>query len=440
MTWLQYAIVAAVACAVTIMLVPPVKRLAIRLDAVDYPSQRRVNKRPVARFGGVAMFGGLVAAFLTIYIGVRFLGWRYPPFFIAGHKLWYPGIAIGVFVAFLVGVADDIFNLKPLQKLVGQIVAASIIAASGLLLADIHNPFGPGQIYFGWLAYPITIFYLVAFANVINLIDGLDGLASGITVIATFTMFVFALITHRPDAAFLSIALIGVCLGFLRYNFNPASIFMGDSGSLLLGISLGVVSLFATTRSALIVSLLMPILVAGVPIIDTASAIIRRLRAHRPIQQADRGHIHHRLMQEGYSQRKTVAIMWGWTAILAVSAIFITELRGMARIPFIVLAGGVSLFFIVKLHLLGPVLQHHYNPRPSSGQKRANERFNAAAGATGKSEAHASNEDGADETSAASSLASNSEPGPDRRPDAAARASARRDEGDDGHGDGPARP
>lgn len=384
MTWLQYGIVALVACVVTLALVPPVKRLAFKIDAVDYPNERRVNKKPIARFGGVAMFGGLAAALATLYVGVLFFGWKYPLYAPGSIGVFYPGVAAGVALIFGVGVIDDIFNLKPSHKLIGQIVAATIVAASGLLLSDMHNPFGPGFIRFGWLAYPITIFYLVAFTNVINLIDGLDGLASGITVIAASTMFVFAILTFRMDAAFLCMALIGACLGFLRYNFHPASIFMGDSGSLLLGFSLGVVSLFATTRSALFVSLLVPILVAGVPIIDTASAIIRRLRAHQPIQQADSGHIHHRLLQEGYSQKKTVLIMWAWTLVLAACAIFITETQGPVRIGAALVAAGVSVFFVAKLNLLGPVLRHHYSPRPATGQRRANEEFNKASGEVGK--------------------------------------------------------
>lgn len=383
MTWLHYVIVTAVACIVTMALVPPVKKLAFIVDAVDYPNARRVNKKPTARFGGVAMFGGLAAGLATIWIGTQFFGWNYPLHSPVSRNIWYPGVMLGVILIFLVGAADDIWDLRPRTKLLGQIVAAGIVAASGLLLSDMHNPVGPGYIDFGIFAYPITIFYLVAFMNVINLIDGLDGLASGITAISALTMFIFATLTFRLDAAFLAVGLIGICLGFLRYNFNPASIFMGDSGSLLLGMSLGIVSLFATTRSALFVSLLVPILVAGVPIIDTASAIIRRMRAHQPIQQADNGHIHHQLLREGFSQRKTVLIMWGWTAILAVSAIFITETHGVMRLAFMALAFGISAFFVVRLHLLGPVLRHHYAPRPATGQKRAAEEFNKAADLVG---------------------------------------------------------
>lgn len=352
----------------TMLLVPLAKRLAVRLDAIDYPSARRVNKDPVPRMGGVAMLGGLVVALLAVFLGMRLLGWADP--FVPHPSLAvnYVGVGVGVLFMFGVGVADDIYDLKPKTKFAGQVVAACIVVASGLLLSSIRNPFGAGFVEFGWFAYPLTVFYLVAFANVINLIDGLDGLAAGITAISSLTIFVFAVLTNRPDAAIMSIALAGVCAGFLRYNFHPASIFMGDSGALLLGFSLGIVSLFAVARSALFVSLLVPLLAAGVPIIDTALAIVRRMRAHKPIDQADSGHIHHRLMETGFSQRATVLIMWGWTAALALCGVLITRLGGYARIAVFLVAVGITAYGILKLRLLNPVLLHHYNPR--KGRKR----------------------------------------------------------------------
>ena len=238
-----------------------------------------------------------------------------------------------------------------------------MVAGSGLLFSSIHNPFGEGYIEFGWVAYPLTVFYLVAFANVINLIDGLDGLAAGITGISAITILLFAVLTGRFDAALFSVILVGVCAGFLKSNFFPASIFMGDSGALLLGFSLGVISLFAVARSALFVSLLVPILAAGVPILDTFFAIVRRKREHRPIDEADKGHIHHRLMRAGFSQRATVLIMWAWTALLAACGVIITWADNLVRIPIFLIACAVTAYAIVKLRLLGDALSHHFNPR-----------------------------------------------------------------------------
>lgn len=354
----------------TMALVPLARHLAIRLDAIDYPSARRVNTKPVPRMGGVAMLGGLLVTLLAVFLGMRFLGWTDPFEPHLPLSVNYVGVGAGVLFMFGVGVVDDIVNLKPKVKLAGQVVAACIVVASGLLLSSVHNPFGPGFVEFGWFAYPLTVFYLVAFANVINLIDGLDGLAAGITAISALTIFVFAMLTYRFDAAVMSIALAGVCVGFLRYNFHPASIFMGDSGSLLLGFSLGIVSLFAVARSALFVSLLVPLLAAGVPIVDTALAIIRRTRAHRPIDQADEGHIHHRLMQTGFSQRATVLIMWAWTAALALCGVLITRLDGIPRIIVFIIAAVITAYGVLKLRLLEPVLLHHYSPRKKGERSR----------------------------------------------------------------------
>lgn len=362
MNWLEYAVLFLVAGVVTIALVPVAKRLAIRFDAIDYPSARRVNMLPVPRLGGVAIFGGIVAALVCLMIGMQFFGWSNPFMPHDGIEVNYVGVLIGIAFMFTVGVVDDVVDLSPKVKMAGQVVAACIVAASGLLLSDIHNPIGEGYVEFGWVSYPLTVFYLVAFANVINLIDGLDGLAAGITAISATTILVFAVVTHRPDAAMISVLLLGACIGFLKDNFYPASIFMGDSGALLLGFALGIISLFAVARSALFVSLLVPILAAGVPILDTFFAIVRRKREHRPIDEADKGHIHHRLMKAGLSQRTTVLIMWAWTAMLALCGMVITVADNLVRIPIFIVAAGVTVYAIVKLRLLGDSLSHHFNP------------------------------------------------------------------------------
>ena len=369
MNWFECVVLLLVAIVATMLFVPVAKRIAVWFDAIDYPTARRVNMRPVPRMGGIALLGGLIVALVVLFLGCEFLHWDNPfrPHPILDVNYW--GVAVGVLFMFGVGLVDDVVSLRPKIKLVGQIIAACIVAGSGVLLSSIHNPFGGGFIEFGWFAYPLTVFYLVAFANIINLIDGLDGLAAGITAITAGTIFVFSLLSGRYEAAFMSVALLGVCLGFLRYNFNPASIFMGDSGALLLGFLLGIISLFAITRSVMFVSLLVPILAAGVPIIDTALAIVRRKLAHRPIDSADKGHIHHRLLEAGYTQKATVLIMWGWTAVLAMCAVFITELEGLARIPFVIIITAVTAFGVFKLKLLQPVLLHHYNPRGTRRQR-----------------------------------------------------------------------
>lgn len=363
MDWLEYGVLFAVAAVVTIALTPLARKLAIKLDAIDYPSARRVNMLPIPRMGGVAIFGGILAALAVAGFGVYAFGWVDPFIDYNGIEVDYWGVLLGTVLIFLVGAVDDVVDLNPKAKMLGQIVAACVVAGSGLLFSSIHNPFGEGYIEFGWVAYPLTVFYLVAFANVINLIDGLDGLAAGITGISAITILLFAVLTGRFDAALFSVILVGVCAGFLKSNFFPASIFMGDSGALLLGFSLGVISLFAVARSALFVSLLVPILAAGVPILDTFFAIVRRKREHRPIDEADKGHIHHRLMRAGFSQRATVLIMWAWTALLAACGVIITWADNLVRIPIFLIACAVTAYAIVKLRLLGDALSHHFNPR-----------------------------------------------------------------------------
>ena len=363
MDWLEYGVLFAVAAVVTIALTPLARKLAIKLDAIDYPSARRVNMLPIPRMGGVAIFGGILATLAVAGFGVYAFGWVDPFIDYNGIEVNYWGVLLGTVLIFLVGAVDDVVDLNPKAKMLGQIVAACVVAGSGLLFSSIHNPFGEGYIEFGWVAYPLTVFYLVAFANVINLIDGLDGLAAGITGISAITILLFAVLTGRFDAALFSVILVGVCAGFLKSNFFPASIFMGDSGALLLGFSLGVISLFAVARSALFVSLLVPILAAGVPILDTFFAIVRRKREHRPIDEADKGHIHHRLMRAGFSQRATVLIMWAWTALLAACGVIITWADNLVRIPIFLIACAVTAYAIVKLRLLGDALSHHFNPR-----------------------------------------------------------------------------
>lgn len=367
MNWVECLALFATAALVTIVATPLVRRLAIRLKAIDYPAERRVNKQPIPRMGGLAMLCGMAAAVGVLLVGGKALGWHNPfadMFFPTMTDVDYTWVAVGVGIIFAVGFVDDIKNLPPKVKFVGQLVAACFVAASGLLLGFMQNPFGGGIIQFGWFAYPLTVLYLVAFANVINLIDGLDGLAAGIVAISASSIFALSVLTGRFGAAMLATILIGTCVGFLRWNFHPAKIFMGDSGSLLLGFCLGIISLVAVARSGALVSLLVPLVAAGVPIIDTAAAIVRRVRAHRPIDEADWGHIHHRLLDEGFSQRSIVLTMWLWTAALSVCAVLMVELSGTARTAVVAVVVALTVFGIAKLHLLHPVLMHHYSHRP----------------------------------------------------------------------------
>lgn len=347
----------------TLACTPLAGKIAWRLGAVDRPGARRINRRPIPRMGGIAVFAGIVVAFAVQYLGTTLLGW---PTVLSPapdlHDMHYWALVAGFVIIFVTGFLDDVFQLNPLQKLFGQVLAASVAVAGGLVMGTIVNPLTEGPLDLGWTAYPVTVVYLVAYVNIFNLIDGLDGLASGIASIAGTTMFVLSVMAQRQDSAALSVALVGACLGFLRYNFNPASIFLGDSGSLLLGYALGSISLLSVTRVAGLTTIIVPLVIAGIPIIDTFSAIVRRKRAHVSIGHADRGHIHHRLIDHGFNQRQAVLLMYAWTALLCLGTFAMTQVSVVPRIAIFAFLLGVSVALACKLHLFRPVLLHHTNP------------------------------------------------------------------------------
>ena len=360
--WIPYLCLFCSSLLVALVTTPLARRLAVRVGAVDRPSARRINKKPIPRMGGVAIFAGIVAAFVVQYLGTTFLGW--PVVLVPSPRLQvnYWLLVLAFLAIFVTGVLDDVCSLKPRQKLAGQVIAAVLAVAGGLVIGVIDNPFAYGFISLGWIAYPVTVVYLVAYTNIINLIDGLDGLAAGISAIASLTMFVLSVLAGRLDAAALSIAVTGSSLGFLRYNFHPASVFMGDSGALTLGFALGAVSLLSVTRVAGLTTIIVPLVIASVPIIDTFSAIVRRLRGHTGISRADRGHIHHRLLAEGFDQRQAALLVYAWTALLCVGSLVMTQVSTMPRILIFVVLLGASFAFAHHLHLFEPVLLHHYDP------------------------------------------------------------------------------
>lgn len=314
----HYLALGVIAAVVTLLVTPLVRRWSLRHGFVAQPGGRKIHAKPVSQLGGIAIFAGVVVALAVQAIGEVQLGW--------GGSLTVPldgrvnllGVFAGLSCMFLVGVVDDLTELTPGVKFFGQILAAGLVVWAGLRIDFIGDPVRGGLLMLGLLSIPVTVLYLVGFANVINLIDGLDGLAAGVTAIAALSLAVLAAQANRFDAATLAVAVIGACIGFLRYNFNPASIFMGDSGAMFLGFTLAVVSLLGVMKTTAAIALAVPLLIIGVPIFDTASAIVRRVKHRRPIQEADRGHIHHRLLRRGFNQRQTVLIIYVWSAALAV--------------------------------------------------------------------------------------------------------------------------
>lgn len=296
------------------LLTPRVREFAIRHGVVDMPGERRVHKVPVPRLGGAAIVIALVATVAILYAA-------------GGLQLdaRLAGILLGALIVSAVGAFDDAFQMRALHKLVFQLLAASAAVALGVKIDFLSNPFGPNPIYLGWLAWPASIAWLVFITNTVNLIDGLDGLAAGVSAIAGTTMAFIALAWGQPAVAILCAGLAGACVGFLRYNFNPARIFMGDSGAYFLGFVLAGASVIGPFKTAAFVSILVPMLALGVPIADVLFAIVRRAVQHRPIFGADKGHIHHRLLERGMSHRNAVLVIYLMTFALSLLALLIAR-------------------------------------------------------------------------------------------------------------------
>jgi len=304
---LAYIIVFIMSLVISLVFTPFVKKMAVGIGAVDLPNNRRINKLPVPTLGGVAIYLGFSAAmFYNISISrlslVIFLG--------------------GTFIL-IVGIIDDLYEMSAHLKFFCQILAAAIPILFSIKIDFITNPISGGMIYLSHWGIPLTILWIVSITNTVNLVDGLDGLAAGISAIAALTLFFVALQEGQINAAVLSLALAGSALGFLKYNFHPAKIFMGDTGAMFCGYILAVISVSGALKSAATVTLVVPVLALGVPILDTVFAIIRRIYNGKPIGEADHGHIHHRLLALGFSQRQAVLGVYVISIFLGITALII---------------------------------------------------------------------------------------------------------------------
>ncbi|MCI5701865.1 MAG: undecaprenyl/decaprenyl-phosphate alpha-N-acetylglucosaminyl 1-phosphate transferase [Erysipelotrichaceae bacterium] len=288
--------------------IPVVKKIAIHINALDIPNERKVHKKPMPRLGGLGIF----FAFLVGYM------------LFGQNTIRMNSILIGSFIIILTGMIDDIKPLDAKDKLIGQLLSAAIIAFYGEILLDNITAFGL-NINFGYFAYPITIIFIVACMNIINLIDGLDGLAGGVSAIFFMTIIIICFFQGRTTGLEFTLALItlGSTLGFLVHNFYPAKIFAGDSGALFLGFIIAVISLLGF-KATVLTSVFIPILTLGVPILDTFFAIIRRLLKHKKISDADKQHLHHQLLGMKFSHRNTVLIIYGVNILFATASIFYT--------------------------------------------------------------------------------------------------------------------
>ena len=296
---------ALIAFGIVVLLTPAVGGMARLLGAVDAPDARRVNRRPIPRLGGLAIFLGLLVPALA------FLD-------LSGESR---GVLLGAAVATVVGAVDDFRGLSPPVKLGGQLVAAAIPPAFGVWIDHFTFPFLGVVDLPALVGVPLSMLFIVAVMNMVNFLDGLDGLAAGVCAIAGATYAVLALSLGKADPAILSAIVAGACLGFLRHNFFPARIFMGDSGALCLGFILASVSIQGLLKTASTVVLVLPLLVLAVPIIDTSFVVAKRLKHGLPVYAADRSHLHHRFLNIGFSQRRAALTMWLWCLSLAGAAL-----------------------------------------------------------------------------------------------------------------------
>ena len=329
-----YIVAFTVGLLVCYMITPSVMRLASKLGAIDQPDVRKVHKVPVPRMGGLAIYAGFIVAVLaSMHVNRE----------IAGLLLG------GTFIVIL-GILDDIYQLPARVKLLGQIIAASVLVLFDIRIEWLTYPGSGGYFYMDNLSIPITIIWVVSMTNALNLIDGLDGLAAGVSIIASLTVCIVAIQNSFYPVAIMTAALSGATFAFMRYNFNPASIFMGDTGSMFLGYMLASISVLGVVKSAAAIALFVPTIALGLPIIDTCFAIFRRYSNGKPIFKPDKGHLHHRLLALGMSQRQAVMLMYMITIALSASALLFT---GSNRLLGMVVTGVVIAAVFVGAKKIG---------------------------------------------------------------------------------------
>jgi UDP-N-acetylmuramyl pentapeptide phosphotransferase/UDP-N-acetylglucosamine-1-phosphate transferase len=312
---LYHLVAFVVSLTVVLLSTPVVKGIGLRSGRVDRPGDRKVHQRPMVRLGGISIFAGTANALLVVWWTGGF-GW------LPSDKEWEIwGVTLGGLAFFAIGLFDDLFNLSPVARLLMQAGVASTAWWIGVRIEFLSIPFD-GLVHIGWLSLPVTAIWLVGMANAINWIDGLDGLAAGVSGIAAVVMLTVTLFMEQSAAALIAAALAGGALGFLRYNFNPAQIFMGDGGAYFMGFTLAGVGVIGLVKSTAVTAVLLPYLILAVPILDMSAVIVSRLSQGKSPFIADKRHLHHRLLRAGLSHRLTVLFIYAltlWVGSLALA-------------------------------------------------------------------------------------------------------------------------
>lgn len=360
--WISIVMTLVVAFGVSFIATPVVKSFAKQVGAVDVPDENRhLHSHPIPRMGGLAIFIGFFLAVLLF----------------ANITTQIRGILLGAILIVVVGAIDDVLNLNAWLKFGIQIIAAVVAVLHGVIINVVSNPLTMTNLQamtIGFLAVPVTVLWIVGVTNSVNLIDGLDGLACGVSTIASMSMLVVAMITpySNPNTAVILAALCGACLGFIPYNLNPAKIFMGDTGALLLGYILATVSVIGMFKFYAIVTFIVPVLALAVPLFDTTFAFIRRTAHGQSPFHADRGHLHHRLLDMGLNQKQAVAVLYALSAILGLAAVVLNStgyMRLVLAIIAFVIAGCVWLFvFRHNNHIHAPHHEHEKKTEDENGK------------------------------------------------------------------------
>ncbi|MDD2469516.1 MAG: MraY family glycosyltransferase [Bacilli bacterium] len=332
----QILIIVGVTFAFTAMIVPFIKRIAIHIGAVAKTNERTVHKGLMPQLGGLAIFLGFLLGYILF----------------SKQTIEMNSILIGSFIIIIIGLIDDINPIKPKYKIMAQLISAAVIVFYGKILLQDISAFGY-YIDFGLWAYPITLFFIVSMINAINLIDGLDGLAAGISSIFFLTIGIIAFIINKSGGLdiILSFIMLGSTLGFLLHNFYPAKIFMGDTGSMFLGFIISVIALLGF-KNVTLTSLIIPILILAVPILDTFFAILRRLINKQPISHADKQHLHHQLMKMKFSHRTTVLIMYYIDALFAFTSIVYVLKDAKLGIFLYIILLAIVLWFVITTNII----------------------------------------------------------------------------------------
>ena len=320
---------------VAFLLTPFVKKLAFKIGAVDIPKDdRRMHTKPTALAGGLAIFAGFIISALVFV-----------------HKdMAFWGILAGSVIIIVLGVFDDVYALSAKLKLGVQIVAAAIPVLCGVQVDMIKVPEfidEYGYLDLKYFAIPLTIMWIVGVTNAVNLLDGLDGLACGVSSISALTLLCIALLVGEPVVAFATAALAGACFGFLPYNFNPAKLFMGDTGALFLGYMLSTLSVIGLFKGYAVISIAAPFLILGLPLFDTVTAMLRRAKNHKPIMSPDRGHLHHRLVDAGLSQKQAVGVIYTMCAVLCLIAVLLIWTGAVSPLALLIVIVAFALFIII---------------------------------------------------------------------------------------------